>query len=172
MKRISARPLIVSLCAALTSTVLVPGCGLDLIVGGGSSAEGSGAVRPNEVLVRFINRTLNEAVDVQFHATNEPLESLPDDLFVEENLLRRGIGLAGSGILGPRQGDQITFPCTADLTIGTAGGQFLDAETGDERGVGQPRWVQESPLGLCGFVVTIEFFTTDRDFGTRIALGE
>ena len=42
------------------------------------------------------------------------------------------------------------------LTLGTSGGQFLDAESGALRGRGTPRWAQEGPLALCGGEITFD----------------
>lgn len=131
-------------------------------------------LQPNEdtVAIRFRNLTADEAVDVEFHATNESLQDLPDDLFVAENLVTTSVGVAGTGIIQPWQQDAIEFPCTANLTIGTRGGSFTDSESGEPRGVGTPRWAQEGPLGLCGAVVTFDFIGDGVEFTTVLGIGE
>ena len=94
------------------------------------------SVAPEEVLVRFRNFAESEAVNVEFYATNEPLETVPDDLFQEDYKVTNSIGVAGTGIVQPLRADAITFPCTESLTLGTTGGSFSDNETGEARGVG------------------------------------
>ncbi len=123
------------------------------------------------VTIRFRNLTADEAVNVEFHASQEPLESLPEDLFAEEYLVTTSIGIAGTGIIRPWQEDVIEFSCTANLTIGTPGGSFVDDESGEPRGIGVPRWVQEGPLALCGSVVTFEFSGDGIDFTTSLIIG-
>ncbi len=131
-------------------------------------------LRPSEdmVAIRFRNLTADEAVNVEFYATNDSLEDLPDDLFVDDNLLTTSIGVAGTGIIQPWQVDAIEFPCTANLTIGTHGGRFVDSESGEPRGIGTPRWAQEGPLGLCGAVVTLEFAGDGVEFTTVLSIGD
>ncbi len=139
----------------------------------GDAAQTSDGDRPTEdvVRIRFRNFTLNEAVDVEFHAANEPLENVPDDLFIPALRVTTSVGVAGTGIIQPRHEDVIEFPCTPDLTIGTSGGSFVDQETGEPRGVGIPRWMQEGPLVLCGNTVTFEFTDDGVDFTTFITIG-
>lgn len=123
------------------------------------------------VTIRFRNLTANEAIDVEFHASSQPLARLPDDLLVAENLVTYSIGVAGTGIIQPLTEDTIVYPCSPGLTIGTAGGSFMDSETGEPRGFGTPRWVEEGPLALCGGVVTFEFVGDDTDFSTILTVG-
>jgi len=120
------------------------------------------------VTIRFVNGSETEAVEVQFFATDAPLENLPDDLFVEENQVQRSIGPAGQGFLEPRSGDEIEWPCSSDLTIGTMGGRFLESESGDERGFGQPRWLRQGPLALCGSTITFVFARDGDSFSTQV----
>jgi hypothetical protein len=130
------------------------------------------SVTPDEVLVRFRNFAESEAVDVEFYATNNPLAVLPDDLFQEANRVTASIGVAGTSIVQPLRVDAITFTCTEHLTMGTTGGSFLDNETGQARGIGTMRWVQEGPLGLCGHVVTFEFRPDGEGFVTLAMVGD
>jgi hypothetical protein len=163
---------VLSVGMALVAVVAGVGCSLEMPTSEAAVSDGDGdtAIGEDTVFVRFWNRTVEEAVDVQFYATNEPLDTLPDDLFVEDNRVTRSIGLAGRGIIEPGMVDAISFPCTENLTLGTAGGEFTEAETGDERGLGTPRWAQQEPLGLCGSVVTFEFFHEGDQYGTRFRL--
>lgn len=129
--------------------------------------------RPDDVVtLRFRNSTFDEAVDIEFYATNEPLANIPDDLFVPENLFTASLGVAGTGIVTPLREDVITFPCSVDLTIGTLGGRFLDNETGELRGQGMRRWLEERPLGLCGAIVTFEYAGDEGVFTTILQLGQ
>ena len=127
-------------------------------------------VAADQVLIRFRNLAPIDAVDVEFYATNESLEAVPDDLFQEEHRLTASIGIAGTGIIQPFHEDAITFPCTGDLTVGTSGGRFSHNETGEAAGAGTSRWAQEAPLGLCGRVVTFEFFARGEGFGTTLTV--
>jgi hypothetical protein len=123
------------------------------------------------VAIRFANLTIAEAVDVQFYASDGPLDDLPDDLFVPANLVTTNIGVAGTGIIQPWREDFTLLPCTPGFTIGTRGGAFLDDESGEPRGVGTARWAQDGPLGLCGSVVTFEYAGRDGEFTTALVIG-
>jgi hypothetical protein len=117
----------------------------------------AGASNSDIVLVRFRNQSTGPAVEVEFFASNAQLSSVPEDLFVDANRVVTNIGLAGQGILAPGEADFVTLPCSDHLTMGTTGGRFLDRESGEPRGQGQPRWIQHAPLGLCGAAVTINY---------------
>ena len=134
------------LTAAMMMSIL-PGCSVDVLAGfRGPSGNGQGD-DDQTVRIRFVNLAVNEAVNVEFYATDDPLELLPDDLFVDENLVTANIGVAGLGIIEPSAVDSIDFPCTEGLTIGTLGGIFLDNDSGELRGVGTARWAQEGQWG-------------------------
>ncbi len=123
------------------------------------------------VTIRFRNLAVDEAVNVEFYATNDPLVSLPDDLFVERNLVTASVGVAGTGILEPLREDTLEFPCTEHLVVGTLGGTFLDNETGETRGAGVARWAEDTALGLCGHKILFEFVNEFGTFTTRVAIG-
>jgi len=148
---------------------LLVGCSVDFTAGrpGGPSLPEN---VEDVVVIQIRNFAVNEAVDVQFHATNDPVVVLPDELFVPENGLSSGIGVAGTGIIQPLDEDTINFPCTPDLTIGTSGGLFLDNDTGELKGVGQRRWLQDAPLSLCGRLVTFDFSGASGDFTTSVSV--
>lgn len=122
------------------------------------------------VFISFSNLSPTEAVDVQFHATNDPLTVLPDDLFVEATAASAGIGVAGTGIIQPLDDDLIIFPCTANLSMGTAGAIFLDNDSGETRGVAAMRWLQDRPLNLCGRLVAFEFAGTEGNFTVSVSV--
>lgn len=109
------------------------------------------------VTVHLRNLTQTEAVDVEFYLTTDLLAVVPEDLFVETYRIRGGIGVAGTGIIVPLTEDVVEFPCVPGLLMGTAGGMFLDNESGELRGIGMPRWVAEEALGYCGGTVSFDF---------------
>lgn len=175
MKR-SSLNVSLGLLGAFVSLLLIPACSFELLATGDLPAD---TIMPpvdddpgtaNKVTVRFINLTEDQAVDVEFYVEQEPIDNIPDDLFVAGNLITRSIGVAGSGLVPPRTADEISLDCNPDLIFGTRGGRFLDAESGDLVGEGEPRWVQEGPLGLCGTVVAIEFFRDGSGFRTGITV--
>ena len=151
--------------------ITLAGCGTEVAVDQ-TPITALESVAPEEVLVQFRNYAEAEAVNVEFYATNEPLETVPEQLFHEANRVTNSIGVAGTGIVQPLRVDAITFPCTENLTLGTTGGTFSDNETGEVRGAGTRRWVQEGPLALCGHVVTFEFRPDGERFVTIAKIGE
>jgi len=126
---------------------------------------------PRTVTVHFRNLAVEDAVDVQFHVSNDPVDALPDGLFVAHNAVATGIGIAGTGILEPLREDSLELPCADGLVLGTAGGAFLDNESGELRGSGAARWVEDAPIGLCGRSVLFEFVNEFGTFTTRVSIG-
>ena len=125
------------------------------------------------VTIIFRNQTADDAVDVEFHTTNDPLEIVPADLFDPENgyQMLRNIGVGGGGRLPPEHEDTIELDCASGLTIGTRGGTFVDNETGDVRGSGVTRWLQEGAQFSCGDLVVFEFLRDGDEFRTELLLG-
>ena len=160
---------------ALGLAAIFGGCGLSGLDGdaAGPSDEPAPASEPPPavVTIRFRNLAVDEAVNVEFYATHGPVTDLPDDLFVEQNLITENVGIAGTGILEPLREDTLSYPCSDQLVIGTLGGTFLDNETGELRGHGVARWAQDVALELCGRRVLIEYSYELGTFGTRIAVG-
>ena len=170
------------------SRLRVSGLGLLVALGAMSAGGCSVAIWPDQgqsggtsppsnddqtkVTLRFVNLAADVGVDLEFYATNEPLDAVPDDLFVEENLVTEGLGFLGSGTLGPEWEDSIDFPCSEDLTIGTRGGTFRDAETNEELGVGVMRWATDRQMGLCGAVATFTFRPEGDGFTTALTVGD
>lgn len=132
----------------------------------------AGPIRAGKVLIRFRNFSQTDAVNVEFFVSNNALDTLPDDLFVDEHRTSANIGVAGTGILEPLRSDETLFPCTADLVIGTTGGTFIDNDTGEVRGRGDMRWSQDAAVGLCGRSVTFRFEPVDDGFTTRMTIGQ
>ncbi|MGB0715027.1 MAG: hypothetical protein ACPGXK_04060 [Phycisphaerae bacterium] len=126
--------------------------------------------RSSVVTVRFVNRSINAAVDVEFFSTQTADLALPNGLFDASFSIQRDIGLAGTGILPPTVTDTIDLPCTENLTLGTQGGLFSDASSGDPLGSGDARWLEDGPIGLCGSVVTFEFIPRGADSYTTQVL--
>jgi hypothetical protein len=125
-----------------------------------SSVTNPPATDDSEVRVRFRNET-TAAVETQFYATNEPVATIPDDLFVPANLVTvtadAGIGVAGRGLLTPNSSDSINLPCTENLLLGTTGGRFQDAEQGTDLGQGPRRWLQAGAVFDCGATITFTY---------------
>lgn len=153
------------------SLIFFVGCGTQGTNSVPRETPGAEGPMQKTVTVDFWNLSTAEAVDVEFFAANEPLAMVPDDLLVPAHRVTASIGVAGTGILEPGNRDSIEFPCTDALTIGTAGGRFLDNETGEFIGAGTPRWVQEQPLGLCGSTVTLIFTSNANGLVTRLYVG-
>lgn len=162
-----SRRLVALRYAVLPIAGALAGCGIDLPTGIVLTPTG-GAPASDTVTIAFRNHATTDAVDVQFYASNAVLNDVALELFADVNKVQSNIGVAGTGIIEPGEGDVITLPCADDLTIGTAGGRFLDNETGAVRGQGVMRWAEERPLGLCGAVVRIDFSVTGANFDTSI----
>lgn len=150
---------------------LAGGCAVNVTPGNDNGAgDGSGDADGGSqiVTVTFRNLTATEAVEVEFHATEDDLETLPDDLFDPDNgyLLVRNIGVGGTGVLGPGQEDTIELACAEHLVIGTTGGTFVDNETGDIRGTGTELWLQKDGFLTCGALVVFEFSAEGEGFRT------
>ena len=165
-------------CVAGLATIFV-GCSGDFLVDfvpdpDADPAPGAslGPVTADEVLIRFRNFSQTDAVNVEFFLSNTPLGTLPADLLIDEYGTSASIGVAGTGILQPLHSDEVLFPCTADLVIGTTGGTFIDNDTGEVRGTGDMRWSRDASVGLCGRRVTFGFGPVDDGFITRLTIGQ
>ena len=135
----------------------------------------AGSINPglggaDQVVVRFVNLTQGEAVDVEFFASPTSPGVLPDDLFQEANRLVTSIGVAGTGIVEPQTQDAIALPCVDGLVLGTRGGRFVEVESGEPRGAGVQRWLAQTPLGLCGGMVSFEFGKVGDSFTTVVRI--
>lgn len=157
------------LCTAFgIAGAMLAGCSIQFGPGDGNGNDNGDPVQA--VTIRFENATTMAAVDVEFYATNDEIDTLPDDLFVSGNLFKENIGVAGSGLIQPLMFDQIEFPCTNDLVIGTTGGTFLDNESGEDLGTGTQIVAQETLLGLCGGTVTLLYFREGSEYRTRLLI--
>lgn len=123
-------------------------------------------VGDEEIALRFINRA-DVPVAVEFHATNEVLDDPEADLFVEENLVVRGIGAGATGVLDVGQEATTTFPCGANTVLGTAGGEFRDPIEGTELASGQARVLRVDSNFDCGNTVIFTFHGADGEYRTE-----
>ena len=144
-------------------TVVCVGCGTLRVSTGDGDGEGPpAAAEPtglDSLRVEFRNLSAT-AVDTQFYTTDDPAALLPDDLLVPDNLRRSGIGVAGTGILGPFSVDEVELGCSEDLVVGTAGGEFLDADLGTPLGQGPVRFMQAGFQFDCGASLVLEYSQT------------
>jgi len=122
------------------------------------------------VTIAFRNLANADAVNVEFYTTTTPPENLPEGLFTEENLVTASLGVAGTGLLIPGATDVLEIPCNGNLIVGTAGGEFLDNETGETTGRGVPRWLEATSTGLCGAIVGFTFDVNGDTFITTVEL--
>ncbi len=150
---------------------IVAGTGCSFQPSNGDDPPNGNGAEPGTVLIVFRNLSLSDAVQVNFHASEGPFGVLPDELFIEANLITRDIGVAGTGIIQPQGFDFLRdFPCSGDLVLGTSGGHFLDNESGDQTGIGPVRWAQASALGFCGGAVTFTFNSSGGQFTTEFSI--
>ncbi len=150
------------------SSAFIPGCSFDIVATAPVPDGDDEAPRRVTVTVRFRNLAVSEAVDVGLYVSNEVLEEIPEDLFSDENRITASIGVAGTGIIEPLDGDVIELDCSENLVIGIDGGSFLDNETGEARGMGTVRWLREGPLALCGGEITFVYLPDSAGFRTTV----
>ena len=131
----------------------------------------------NQISIGFRNFATTEAVRLEFYLATGPLDALPGDLFLVENLIGgdneidgQGIGVANQAILEPQQQDWISVACDQDFAVGTTGGTFLDEESGELRGVGTMRWAQEGAQFACGAVIVFEYAPDGDGFTTTLLI--
>lgn len=118
----------------------------------------------DELTVRFVNQT-EYALDVEFYvATTLPadisLYAVGDALFVSENQVISGIGLAGRGLIPSQESDLITLTCADTAALGTLGGLLLGSE-GEEIGAGDQRFAARDLDFTCGDVITFLYKPKD-----------
>ena len=150
---------------AITSLIAIGCVGCRAVIRPGNDTDGqepSPAPQPpalDTVRIQFRNLSPT-AVDTQFYKTDGPVEPLPEDLLLPDNLVQPGIGIGGTGILGPLSVDEITVACSDDLVVGTAGGAFLDADLGTALGTGPVRFLQAPYQFDCGATLVFEYSQT------------
>jgi len=137
------------LAAGCSGSIEVGGGGGGGGAGGGGGGGGGGTPTPDEIRIRLVNDS-DVDVDTQFYAANTALENPAEELFAPAYRVQAGIGVAGTGIVQADTDDEIVLPCGADTIIGTAGGQFLDPDTGTPLGQGQTRLLTVGSNFDCG----------------------
>ena len=150
--------------------MLVTACSVTIDPNPGDHNGGSQDPPPEFVTIRFVNASADQAIQVEFYATNEPLDAIPEELFADETyLVQESIGLAGSGLLAPLSEDEIQFDCTETLTIGTLGGEFRHNETGEVLGRGDELYKAPGGFSLCGGTAVYTYSSTGGEYKTRFA---
>ncbi|MFQ5413561.1 MAG: hypothetical protein ACE5E6_03785 [Phycisphaerae bacterium] len=165
-----------TLIAAVVPLATAPTCAVDFTTGlpriDLEDPPNAPAAEPqlDEVVIEFRNLT-EQVVNVQFYTTSRPVELLPDDLFDDPaNAMTTGIGLGGSGDLGPFLDDAIMLPCPDGVVVGTLGGEFRDNETGEVGGTGDTRWAQQGAQFSCNATIIFEYDEVGGTFVTTLKL--
>lgn len=152
--------------------IWLTGCGVSASVrasgGGGGSSDGNGGggsspAGEDEIRVRFVNSS-DLDVDTQFYAANEPLDDPREDLFQPKYRIQESIGVAGTGIVQAGTQDEITFPCSTNTFVGTAGGEFLDPDRGTLVATGQLRFSRVGDSFDCGNTVVFGYKKEGSDY--------
>lgn len=124
----------------------------------------------NTITVRFANESAS-ALDVQFFASpNPPGDDIAMTFFDAANQIVTDIGFAGTGIIASEATDILTLNCSDAATIGTLGGEYLNADSGLVVGTGKQRVAQ---LGLqydCGDRVTFIYLFNGDAFDTTLVI--
>ncbi len=121
------------------------------------------------VELRLLNLT-SSALEAQiFLGTNGPDET-PGSLFVPANLFTERIGLAATGLIEPAGSDTALIDCVDGLVIGTDGGKFLDVETGQELGTGEPRLLSRGFVFDCDDEITLIYRFTNGGYKVEVNL--
>lgn len=151
--------------AALVGLLATPGCEVQI---NPDLANATPTLQFDEftTVVKLVNAT-SAALRAELYASTEPMSHLPGNLFTAGNLVTAGIGVGGTGVVGPGLADYVTLECSGTLALGTPGGVFLDPETGEELGNGTQQYVR-STLTLCGRLITITYFEVDDGYETII----
>lgn len=160
--------------AVLGCLAILPACDVTIVSPNSNSNtndnESPGSQVPDPKVTLVVGNLTSVAVDAEIYiSTNGPGISA-EELFVAENKFTDGIGLASSGVMEPTSDDRVEIPCADGLVIGTAGGRFLDPDTGDELGSGPPRILQEGLVFDCEATLTLVFRVEDGDFTVAVAL--
>lgn len=113
------------------------------------------------VVVRLVNVSAL-ALDVRFFVSTDPTVTTAEELFVEGNAFREGIGFLSLGVLGPGEAVDVPIACEEVVFLGTQGGEFLDPETGESVAQSaKPRLAALGPQFDCGDRVTFRFFADE-----------
>ncbi|MCB9866444.1 MAG: hypothetical protein H6816_07405 [Phycisphaerales bacterium] len=108
------------------------------------------------VAIRFANLT-DLAVLADVYVSTNGADLSPDALFVSDNLLMDGVGLASTGVLVPQSTDSVEVPCVDGMVVATTGGVFRDPDTGEELGTGNQRILQQGLVFDCEAEITFVY---------------
>jgi len=125
-------------------------------------------VSDDSVRVRLLNQS-GSALAVQLYAsaTAGDAETV---LFTEANEIVAGIGFAGTGLIPAGDNDEALLLCDDAVMIGTRGGQFVDADTGDVLGTGQQRYLELGAQFDCGDTISIIYRQSGDEYHTSLLL--
>ena len=120
----------------------------------------------DNIRVRFVNQS-NWALDVQFYATAETGDA-ETVLFLDGNRVTADIGFSGTGLIPQADTDEIERLCTNARMIGTRGGEFRDADTGESVGTGEQRVLVLDQQYTCEETITIIYTASGDSFETSV----
>ncbi len=157
----------------LPMLAIIPACGVSGTItdtpGTGSSTNPL-PTDEESIALRLANLT-DYAVNAQIFLSNNPEHATAETLFINTNSYTEGIGLAASGLLIPQGIDSVEVACTDGMIIGTQGGEFFEAETGELQGVGTIRILQHGLVFDCGDQITLIYREiTDGQFTVELTL--
>jgi hypothetical protein len=162
-----------SVVMLLVSPLLMgQGCGFTVTLPDEDSGDGNPVGSPvaeNTVLFRFVNASEMLGVDVEFFATGSAVTDFDAELFIDENQVT-AVGLFGRGVVPGMDTDEVEVECSEALNVGTRGGEFLDADTGEVLGRGKQFIFTRDVNFICGDVITFEFFEREDEFTTEISI--
>ena len=140
--------------------------------GSGDSSGGDSGVADaapsGQIRVQLVNDS-DYAVAVQLYATDQTGDAATV-LFVEDNLITANVGFAGTGLLPAGEDDEILLNCDSAVMVGTLGGEFVDADTGEVQGTGQQRVLEQDLQFVCTETITLTYRENDDDFSTTLRL--
>lgn len=125
---------------------------------------------PEDVIFLRLENETSFALETELYLGTNGLAATPENIFVPENIYTNGVGLASSGLLPPRDDDDVIIPCGEGLVVATAGGTFLDPETGEVEGTGPNRILQQDLVFDCGVVMTFTYRQTANGFTVLVTL--
>lgn len=121
------------------------------------------------VELRLVNLT-SSALEAQIYIDTNGSSATPETLFTPANLFTDKIGLAASGLIAPAGSDTAEIDCFDGLVLGTDGGSFLDVETGQELGSGEPRLLQQGFVFDCDDEITLIYRFTSGGYQVDVNL--
>lgn len=132
---------------------------------GRSNPDDDGTPPPDSVRVVLRNNHPSAAVDVDLFATATAVTNVDAELFTLANEIGN-LGFAGTGLIPAGDEDSVILSCAEARVIGTSGGRFVDPDSNEELGFGQPRVVSQDVSFSCGDTITFQFESRDGGFAT------